>query len=161
MNGDAVQSVLLALPVATAGVMLAMAAGMLRPQRPMVRWTGVAFMQSVAAYALKLWNDQGHVLPEALVFLRIVIGAGAVGWFWLFVTAPFEDEPGLSNPDEASVAVSAIAFELGIGSLRPFNWAFRQETGSSPFEWRRSALGMPQEPGEEAAQPEPAMRLLR
>jgi AraC-like DNA-binding protein len=83
MNGDAVQSMMVALPVATAGVMLAMAGGMLRATRPQVRWIGVVFTLAVAAYAIKFWNDEVHVLPDFAVFLRLLLGAGAVGWFWL------------------------------------------------------------------------------
>ena len=91
MNGDLVQSMMVALPVATAGVMLATAGGMLRATRPQVRWIGVVFTLAVAAYAIKHWNDQVHVLPDFVVFLRLLLGAGAVGWFWLFVMALFED----------------------------------------------------------------------
>jgi AraC-like DNA-binding protein len=108
MNSDSMH-MLLALPVATAGVMLATAAGMLRTERATVRWTGVAFMLSVAAYALKLWNDELHVLPDALVLVREVIGAGAVGWFLLFVTAVFEDEPRL-HPGMLTAVVALILF---------------------------------------------------
>ena len=91
MNGDAVQSMMIALPVATAGVMLATAGGMLRATRPQVRWIGVVFTLAVAAYAIKFWNDEVHVLPDFALFLRLLLGAGTVGWFWLFVMALFED----------------------------------------------------------------------
>jgi AraC-like DNA-binding protein len=46
----------------------------------------------------------------------------------------------LSDPAEARTTVAAIAFDLGYGSLGPFNRAFRAATGSSPTEWRRRAL---------------------
>jgi AraC-like DNA-binding protein len=46
----------------------------------------------------------------------------------------------LSDPAEARTTVAAIAFDLGYGSLGPFNRAFRAATGSSPTEWRRQAL---------------------
>jgi len=36
--------------------------------------------------------------------------------------------------------VAAIAFDLGYGSLGPFNRAFRAATGATPTEWRRQAL---------------------
>lgn len=120
MNAEAIRSVFLALPVATAGVMLAMAAGMLRTDRPTVRWTGVAFMLSVAAYAMKLWNDEVHVLPDALLFLRIVLGAGAVGWFLLFVLAMFEDEPKI-RPGALAVVAMLIGLDL-VGSVCPEPW---------------------------------------
>jgi AraC-like DNA-binding protein len=46
----------------------------------------------------------------------------------------------LSDPAEARTTVAAIAFELGYGSLGPFNRAFRAATGATPTEWRREAL---------------------
>lgn len=46
----------------------------------------------------------------------------------------------LSDPTEARTTVAAIAFDVGYGSLGPFNRAFRTATGSSPTEWRRRAL---------------------
>jgi AraC-like DNA-binding protein len=108
---DPLRSVLLALPVATAGVMLALAAGMLRTERPLVRWTGVAFMLSVGAYAVKLWNDEVHVLPDALLFVRAVIGNGGVGLFCLFVTAVFDDE---ERPHPGMLAAVAALTAVGV-----------------------------------------------
>jgi AraC-like DNA-binding protein len=52
----------------------------------------------------------------------------------------------LSDPNEARTPVSAIAFDIGFGSLGPFNRAFRHETGLSPSEWRRKALTGPDKP---------------
>lgn len=46
----------------------------------------------------------------------------------------------LADPHEARTTVAAIAFDLGYGSLGPFNRAFRTATGSTPTEWRRQAL---------------------
>lgn len=46
----------------------------------------------------------------------------------------------LADPAEARSTVAAIAFDLGYGSLGPFNRAFRAATGASPTEWRRRAL---------------------
>lgn len=46
----------------------------------------------------------------------------------------------LADPAEARTTVAAIAFDLGYGSLGPFNRAFRAATGSTPTEWRRAAL---------------------
>lgn len=46
----------------------------------------------------------------------------------------------LGDPREARTTVAAIAFDLGYGSLGPFNRAFRAATGSTPTEWRRQAL---------------------
>ena len=46
----------------------------------------------------------------------------------------------LADPAEARTTVAAIAFDLGYGSLGPFNRAFRSATGATPSEWRRAAL---------------------
>jgi AraC-like DNA-binding protein len=46
----------------------------------------------------------------------------------------------LADPAEVRVAVATIAFDLGFGSLGPFNRAFRDATGASPTEWRKAAL---------------------
>ena len=46
----------------------------------------------------------------------------------------------LADPQDARTTVAAIAFDLGYGSLGPFNRAFRAATGSTPTEWRRKAL---------------------
>jgi AraC-like DNA-binding protein len=43
----------------------------------------------------------------------------------------------LMDPAHAQRSVSAIAFELGFGSLGPFNRAFKEATGLTPSEWRR------------------------
>ncbi len=46
----------------------------------------------------------------------------------------------LADPAKAREPVSAIAFDLGFGSLGPFNRAFKEATGQTPTEWRRAAL---------------------
>jgi AraC-like DNA-binding protein len=46
----------------------------------------------------------------------------------------------LSDPAQARTPVSAIAYEMGFGSLGPFNRAFKGATGLTPTEWRRKAL---------------------
>lgn len=46
----------------------------------------------------------------------------------------------LADPAEARTTVAAIAFDLGYGSLGPFNRAFRAATGATPTDWRRDAL---------------------
>jgi AraC-like DNA-binding protein len=45
----------------------------------------------------------------------------------------------LADPAQARRPVSAIAFDLGYGSLGPFNRAFKQATGLTPSEWRKQA----------------------
>lgn len=49
----------------------------------------------------------------------------------------------LADPAEARRTVSAIAFDLGFGSLGPFNRAFKAETGQTPTDFRRTALSEP------------------
>jgi AraC-like DNA-binding protein len=46
----------------------------------------------------------------------------------------------LADPAQARTTVAAIAFDLGYGSLGPFNRAFRAATGETPTAWRRQAL---------------------
>lgn len=48
----------------------------------------------------------------------------------------------LSNPTEARVSISTIAYDIGFASLGPFNRAFKEEAGVSPSEWRRKALDL-------------------
>ncbi len=45
----------------------------------------------------------------------------------------------LSDPTNAGRNVASIAFDLGFGSLGPFNRAFREATGLTPTEFRRLA----------------------
>ncbi len=49
----------------------------------------------------------------------------------------------LADPAEARRTVSAIAFELGFGSLGPFNRAFKADTGQTPTDFRRTAMAEP------------------
>ncbi len=49
----------------------------------------------------------------------------------------------LADPGQARTTVAAIAFELGFGSLGPFNRAFKEATGVTPTEFRRTANGEP------------------
>ncbi len=57
----------------------------------------------------------------------------------------------LADPAAARTSVSAIAFDLGFGSLGPFNRAFKEATGQTPSEWRKSHLAagspIPENPG--------------
>jgi AraC-like DNA-binding protein len=46
----------------------------------------------------------------------------------------------LSDPAQATRTVASIAYDLGFGSLGPFNRAFRDATGHTPTEFRRAAL---------------------
>ena len=46
----------------------------------------------------------------------------------------------LGDPNQTRTTVAAIAFDLGFGSLGPFNRAFKEATGATPTQWRREAL---------------------
>ena len=46
----------------------------------------------------------------------------------------------LSDPSKARTTVAVVAFDLGFGSLGPFNRAFKETTGQTPTQWRRNAL---------------------
>jgi AraC-like DNA-binding protein len=46
----------------------------------------------------------------------------------------------LADPAQSRTTVAAIAFDLGFGSLGPFNRAFKEATGKTPTQWRREAL---------------------
>lgn len=87
MTGD-ISQLLLGI---SAGILLAMAAAMLRAPRPAARWTGFAFFLCSAIFAIKLWNDQvGMIPPELAVFVGIA-AMTSVGWFFLMVMALFGD----------------------------------------------------------------------
>jgi AraC-like DNA-binding protein len=47
----------------------------------------------------------------------------------------------LADPATARTPISAIVFELGFASLGPFNRAFKEATGQTPSEWRKTQLG--------------------
>ena len=46
----------------------------------------------------------------------------------------------LRDPDKARQTVAVIAYDLGFGSLGPFNRAFKETTGVTPTEYRRSPM---------------------
>jgi AraC-like DNA-binding protein len=46
----------------------------------------------------------------------------------------------LADPAQSRTTVAAIAFDLGFGSLGPFNRAFKEATGKTPTQWRRDTL---------------------
>jgi AraC-like DNA-binding protein len=54
----------------------------------------------------------------------------------------------LADPGQADRTVATIAFDLGYGSLGPFNRAFRAATGTSPTAWRQDRLNTAPDPGE-------------
>lgn len=49
-------------------------------------------------------------------------------------------QTALADPANARASISALAFDLGYGSLGPFNRAFKDATGQTPSAWRLRAL---------------------
>ena len=47
----------------------------------------------------------------------------------------------LGDPAKARATIATVAYEVGFSSLGPFNRAFRQVTGQTPTDWRRTAQG--------------------
>lgn len=45
----------------------------------------------------------------------------------------------LADPAQARTTVASVAYEVGFGSLGPFNRAFREATGQTPTAWRKAA----------------------
>lgn len=45
----------------------------------------------------------------------------------------------LSDPAKARTTVATVAYEVGFGSLGPFNRVFRETTGQTPTAWRKAA----------------------
>lgn len=52
----------------------------------------------------------------------------------------------LADPAQSRTTIAAVAFDLGFGSLGPFNRAFKEATGKTPTQWRREALGKEEPP---------------
>ncbi|MEL6436235.1 MAG: AraC family transcriptional regulator [Pseudomonadota bacterium] len=81
-------------------------------------------------------------LPEHR--LRKLIN-GALGYrnFAAFVNdyRVSEAKRRLAQPDLVHTQITSLAFDLGYGSLAPFNRAFRERTGVSPSEFREQVFG--------------------
>ena len=110
-----------------AGALLAMAAAMLRAPRPAARWSGFAFFFCSAMFALKLWNDITHAMPQELRFVIGVVAITSVGWFWLMVMALFGD----LDRYRPVMFLAPVAMGLcGLGNFMhwdvfaPYFWAF-------------------------------------
>ena len=52
-----------------------------------------------------------------------------------------EVKTALADPSQADVPVLTLALDAGFSSLGPFNRAFKADTGMTPTEFRRSAMG--------------------
>ena len=61
----------------------------------------------------------------------------------------------LRDPAQLRTPVSSIAYELGFGSLGPFNRAFKDATGVTPTAWRQGEDAEPGDGARGAASPNP------
>lgn len=98
----------------------------------------------------ELWRREGLTIgalaetlaaPEHRV-RRVINGLLGHRNFAAFVNARRIDaaKAALADPANAGRTVAAIAFDLGFGSLGPFNRAFKDATGATPTEFRQQAL---------------------
>ncbi|MEQ1607943.1 MAG: helix-turn-helix domain-containing protein [Hyphomonadaceae bacterium] len=98
----------------------------------------------------RLWTQEGLTIGELAAKLgapehrlrRLINDQLGYRNFASFINAHRIEEAKrlFADPDHARKTVSSIAFDLGFGSLGPFNRAFREATGLSPTEWRSQAL---------------------
>ena len=98
----------------------------------------------------RMWTNEGLTIGELAAQLgapehrlrRLINDQLGYRNFAAFVNAHRIDEAKrlFADPDQARRTVSSVAFDLGFGSLGPFNRAFREVTGLSPTEWRKQAL---------------------
>ena len=74
---------------------------------------------------------------------RLINGALGHRNFAAFVNARRIEaaKRALADPAQGRRPVSAIAYDLGFGSLGPFNRAFKDATGTTPTAWRQAAAG--------------------
>ncbi len=105
-----------------------------------------------------LWRTEGLTIgtlaetlgaPEHRV-RRVINGHLGHRNFAAFVNAHRIEaaKAALAAPDNATRTVAAIAFDLGFGSLGPFNRAFKDATGLTPTEFRNQTLqSAPPNPG--------------
>ena len=100
----------------------------------------------------RLWNQEGLTIGALATQLgapehrlrRLINDQLGYRNFAAFINAHRIEEAKrlFADPGQARTTVSSIAFDLGFGSLGPFNRAFRETTGLSPTEWRKQALGI-------------------
>ena len=62
-----------------------------------------------------------------------------------------EARTALADPSQGEVPILTIALDAGFGSLGPFNRAFKADTGVTPSEYRRAALGQDTAPAQATA----------
>jgi AraC-like DNA-binding protein len=82
-----------------------------------------------------------HVGLQEHRLRRLINGALGHRNFAAFVNARRVEaaKQALGDPAQARTPVSTIAYELGFGSLGPFNRAFKDATGMTPTAWRQAS----------------------
>ncbi len=83
-----------------------------------------------------------HAVPEHRLRRLINRGLGHRNFSSYLNGFRIADARGaLADPEQVDVPILTIAMDAGFGSLGPFNRAFRLETGMTPTEYRKDALG--------------------
>lgn len=83
-----------------------------------------------------------HAVPEHRLRRLINKGLGHRNFSSFLNSFRIADaRAALADPEQAAVPILTIAMDAGFGSLGPFNRAFRLETGMTPTEYRKDALG--------------------
>ena len=80
-----------------------------------------------------------HVVTTEHRLRRLINGELGHRNFAAFVNAARIEaaKRDLRDPNQALRSVAAIAYDLGFGSLGPFNRAFREIVGVTPTAWRQ------------------------
>ena len=80
-----------------------------------------------------------HVVTTEHRLRRLINGALGHRNFAAFINAARIEaaKRDLRNPDHALRSIAVIAYDLGFGSLGPFNRAFRESVGLTPKAWRQ------------------------
>lgn len=102
------------------------------------------------AMEAEIWRREGLTIAALAAELdapehrvrRVINGALGHRNFAAFLGARRIEaaKAALADPAHADAPVLSIAYEVGYGSVGPFNRAFRAATGESPTEFRRRAL---------------------
>ena len=79
------------------------------------------------------------------------IGVGLIFAAYLNGHRIAEARTALADPSQGEVPILTIALDAGFGSLGPFNRAFKADTGVTPSEYRRAALGQDTAPAQATA----------
>ena len=92
---------------------------------------------------ISIRNLADHVVTTEHRLRRLINGSLGHRNFAAFINAARIDaaRSALRDPDQALRSIAAIAYDLGFGSLGPFNRAFRESVGLTPKAWRQGAGG--------------------